>query len=566
MTTLTNLLSWLFRNYFGGIKSSGTVCSHYISLIERYVRTRGYTWTIKRLKLLRLIVTRYISGSPYHPNETLGLTRDKLPKALGPMKEWIRSGDPDKLRAALTLLNISRWLSGPYPDPDLTPIEEAPKGQTVLPVAPIQRILNDFGICLKPQWKSFHWSTKAGPHGPALWTALSDLQVLPATLKEDIYTLGGSKLQEAISSIESIPSVTLQALIDRLAKRVSQPFRKLSIIKDKEAKTRIIAILDYWSQSALVPLHEELFRNLKKFPADRTFNQGEFKSLLASPGPFYSFDLSSATDRFPMPLQELVLSLLIGEDKAAAWNRILTQWGYTPNWLPDRVVYYSTGQPMGAYSSWAAFTLCHHIVVQYAAIQVNKYPFAEYALLGDDIVIADREVAESYQEVITSLGVDISPAKSHVSHDTFEFAKRWFHKGTEITPFPLGSLIESGGKYTLIAETIRDAFRKGHHPVRGQYHIDLTDPGYCASIFEAFGSHPAFARRLAYKLQRLLLLPRSPNEAVEMVIPFLRLIGIRVPCTIRVATLAKRFEKVAALVKAQELAKEARSLAKLQVK
>jgi len=199
-------------------------------------------------------------------------------------------------------------------------------------------------------------------------------------------------------------------------------------------------------------------------------------------------------------------------------------------------------------------------------MKVNKYPTEAYALLGDDIVIADKDIAESYQDVITSLGVDISPSKSHVSHDTFEFAKRWFHKGIEITPFPLGSLIESKGKYTLISETLRDAFRKGHHPVKGQYHIDLTDPGFCASIFEAFGSHKALAKKLSYRLQRLLLLPRSPDEALEKVNPFLKLIGIRVPCTIREATLSKRFEKVAALVKAQELAKEARSLAKFQVK
>jgi len=69
--------------------------------------------------------------------------------------------------------------------------------------------------------------------------------VLPAKLKEDICILGGPPLREAIESIEQIPSEALSALVDRLSKRTSQPFRKLSIIKDKEAKTRIIAILDY---------------------------------------------------------------------------------------------------------------------------------------------------------------------------------------------------------------------------------------------------------------------------------------------------------------------------------
>lgn len=33
------------------------------------------------------------------------------------------------------------------------------------------------------------------------------------------------------------------------------PIRKVTGIKDREGKTRVIAILDYWSQTALLPLH-----------------------------------------------------------------------------------------------------------------------------------------------------------------------------------------------------------------------------------------------------------------------------------------------------------------------
>jgi hypothetical protein len=32
----------------------------------------------------------------------------------------------------------------------------------------------------------------------------------------------------------------------------------------------------------------------------------------------------------------------------------------------DRL-FYQAGQPMGAYSSWPVFSLCHHLVVQIAA-------------------------------------------------------------------------------------------------------------------------------------------------------------------------------------------------------
>jgi len=59
-----------------------------------------------------------------------------------------------------------------------------------------------------------------------------------------------------------------------------------------------------------------------------------------------------------------------------------------------------------------------------AALQVNKPAFTEYALLGDDIVIGDKLVAERYKLIINSLGVEISESKTHVSNDTYEFAKR----------------------------------------------------------------------------------------------------------------------------------------------
>jgi hypothetical protein len=51
--------------------------------------------------------------------------------------------------------------------------------------------------------------------------------------------------------------------------------RKLSLVLDKESKVRVIAILDYWTQTALRPLHYLILEVLKKFKADCTFDQGK---------------------------------------------------------------------------------------------------------------------------------------------------------------------------------------------------------------------------------------------------------------------------------------------------
>jgi len=63
---------------------------------------------------------------------------------------------------------------------------------------------------------------------------------------------------------------------------------------------------------------------------------------------------------------------------------------------------------MGALSSWPAMALCHHVLVQLSyktAYPESENIFAEYALLGDDLVIRDRRVAEIYKELIASLGM-----------------------------------------------------------------------------------------------------------------------------------------------------------------
>jgi hypothetical protein len=79
---------------------------------------------------------------------------------------------------------------------------------------------------------------------------------------------------------------------------------------------------------------------------------------------------------------------------------------------------------MGSYSSWIAFTLSHHLVVHYSAHLCGLSNFNQYIILGDDIVIKHDAVAKKYIEIIGKLGVELSLAKTHMSFDTYEFAKR----------------------------------------------------------------------------------------------------------------------------------------------
>lgn len=105
--------------------------------------------------------------------------------------------------------------------------------------------------------------------------------------------------------------------------------------------------------------------------------------------------------------------------------------------------YYNQGQPMGAYSSFPMFALCHHVVVKVAANRVfGNTKYSRYALLGDDIVLTHNPVKEKYIEIIRdNFKVEISEKKSY-SGNLYEFAKRIFMETQEVTGFQISGIID----------------------------------------------------------------------------------------------------------------------------
>mgnify|MGYP003361840970 CR=1 FL=1 len=145
-----------------------------------------------------------------------------------------------------------------------------------------------------------------------------------------------------------------------------------------------------------------------------------------------SFDLSSATDRWPVVIILTVMTRVWGR-ATAEWFVFGSLWSNLfyvgrPLLRKVRVLHFTTGQPLGYYGSWALFSLSHHYLVWLAAYMVSprrRSPFGRYALLGDYIVIADRAVAERYRELLGMLGVPISESKSIDSKTgALEFAKQ----------------------------------------------------------------------------------------------------------------------------------------------
>jgi len=133
-----------------------------------------------------------------------------------------------------------------------------------------------------------------------------------------------------------------------------------------------------------------------------------------------SMDLSAATDRLPILLQSQILNILGYEGDL--WRKVLDREWY----FEGSTVKYAVGQPMGAYSSFAMLALTHHVIVRYSALRINKHFNLNkllYAVLGDDIAMANSKVAKSYQDVFKLLGMEINPIKGF-DGCVLEFAKQ----------------------------------------------------------------------------------------------------------------------------------------------
>lgn len=234
---------------------------------------------------------------------------------------------------------------------------------------------------------------------------------------------------------------------------------KLSFKEEPAGKLRVFAIVDCFTQWLFYPLHKLIFKILKSIPMDGTFNQLKpvHRLLRLKAKEFYSLDLSAATDRLPLLIQQYMLTRWITQIPyfGDCWASILVKRSYRffadPRYDNSKhgirgSVKYAVGQPMGALSSWAMLALTHHFLVQVSAWQIGFVKpgrlYRNYALLGDDLVICDRAVAKSYLRLMSQIGVTINLNKSILSPSGkgLEFAKRTFIDGIDVSPISFRDL------------------------------------------------------------------------------------------------------------------------------
>jgi len=280
-----------------------------------WIRTRGPLETISMLKKHRIIIYRFLSGEPLF---VLGVKQyaDGLPKLLGfELANLLRTGSTWPIRIVLTILQISRIIPG-WKKIDIKSICLPPRNDLTHVQAAFKRYLVRSRVCPEPKkfgWTDLHTTTRMGPNGPALSCATTDYSLWfpkfgPGLHGFQNYSELFQYFVDSDSVYPSYPSLVKPSRRDNLL------LRRLGTIDDSEGKLRVIGILDYWSQTILKPFHHELLRVLKKLgKVDLTIGQ-DIQPFGSESEPYYSIDLTCATDRFPLVLQKEVVRHMYGSN------------------------------------------------------------------------------------------------------------------------------------------------------------------------------------------------------------------------------------------------------------
>lgn len=297
----------------------------YATKLNHQFSHRGGRKTIAEAKLLRLCFTRFIAGSPITAKEagiyldSRGLPSKKYPRLV----DLCNRGDSDSLRSLLTILTVTRNIRLPVVL-NTKPITDTWSGSIPNNWETLKSpILNRLGASKRAcRWSSFHVSGKSGPNGQAIMSSMMDLAALEPhqdyleALKNWAGPALGNRIDALYDYADFTPKYEILGKCSFRWKDIQLP-RKLSLLSDYEGKTRTIGIGDYWTQTSLRPLHDHLNKILRGIEEDCTFDHQSFRSKLPKSGPFYSFDLTNATDRFPLEFQKTIISWIIKDEERA---------------------------------------------------------------------------------------------------------------------------------------------------------------------------------------------------------------------------------------------------------
>lgn len=225
----------------------------------------------------------------------------------------------------------------------------------------------------------------------------------------------------------------------RLAERqVELPAGTLSVIEEGGAKARWVANPFLPFQALGEPLKVKLweYTNIAYSDvvctADQNRGYETVTEWLQQGRTVWCFDASSWTDRFPLSLQLSVLQQLqemgIASEADVEGLKLVVKKPWTCGVIGQDVVW-TVGQPLGYGPSFHLATLTHAALVDSLhRVHSEDKSVKLFRIVGDDIVIADKRLADAYERAMLGLGVDINRQKSLISNEYAEFLGKLISK------------------------------------------------------------------------------------------------------------------------------------------
>jgi len=468
----------LFRSG-GSLEPTKSMRNAFLKMSKDFCKilaTRGPQALIMKMKNTLFFVNRYLSGQgntdPFHLGEPVGLAKSGLPRIIPlAIRRRVVARDPKFIRILTSLLSSYKAIAGTYEEQDLVSITGPHPQISREELDQFQQFCKEIfwphiKKLMKDQGKMYLWEPSLGyrpnepPYIPLKTGPNSNVGILGAPLDMVAWDLCPVNYpEEWAKKVKDERTLKLMAkcrefgtaYVEQSPEYRYKPLDtgRVALLYEPAGKVRSIAIVDYWTQRLMYPVHKWMMEVLSLLPGDATHNQigavETYAQNMGADAKHWSIDLKSATDLIPSELYRILFSQHWGDEVADLWLSLLTdRWFRTPVGdeylkpaLSNKVVYYARGQPMGTLSSWASMALLHHSIVLYAAWK-QKLPlsFEDYRVLGDDVVLGSESVASAYLEVTNALWIPTSKAKT-LEGKLFIFASQIYAEGVCVTPMSL---------------------------------------------------------------------------------------------------------------------------------
>jgi len=414
-----------------------------ISDMVKWESCSGVEWTIKRLKSLKIDLIRHKAGLP--PLTWVRKNRrGEIAGHLGSLFRWSEKSDRHFSKAVQALMGYTFYIQGSLTDSQKQKFLSGinPMEQEDLP----ESFAKDFGQFVsnitvrrnisKMSRPLVTYQGSSSKRAPRLFNRKSVSQSDQILSDLDLFNTDGGRILYA--KYQQLYEPLLKGCkerrlhlnwtaenIRRLGSRVqsSSPYGgEVHFLQEPGGKLRSIASPLRIHQEALRPLAESLYDLVRSLPWDCTHDQMSavpyIQAHLGKGGQVHSVDLSSATDLFPLSVQEIALRAIYGSASQIHIDLFVeisrSRWK-----SPIGEVRWTKGQPLGLYPSFAAFTLTHGMLLYYLA---DGDYHNQFFVVGDDVVILDDDLRDKYISMLAAMRCPWSPDKSISSDKLSEFA------------------------------------------------------------------------------------------------------------------------------------------------